>query len=78
MTVRFLGYDRKKWAKEWFWDGIKINMFLERVLLRVPNVLRNIQNNLAWERLDGIHGHKGEEAALTALKMIQVCRSLSA
>lgn len=28
----------------------------------------------AWERLGGHHGHKGEEAALTALKMIQFCR----
>ncbi|HRO43024.1 MAG TPA: 6,7-dimethyl-8-ribityllumazine synthase [Flavipsychrobacter sp.] len=28
----------------------------------------------AWERLGGVHGHKGEEAALTALKMIQICR----
>lgn len=26
----------------------------------------------AWERLGGIHGHKGEEAALTALKMIHL------
>lgn len=29
----------------------------------------------AWERLGGIHGHKGEEAALTALKMISLCRN---
>jgi len=29
----------------------------------------------AWERLGGIHGHKGEEAALTALKMIDFNRS---
>ncbi len=29
----------------------------------------------AWERLGGPHGHKGEEAALTALKMINFCRS---
>lgn len=28
----------------------------------------------AWERLGGPHGHKGEEAALTALKMIQFNR----
>lgn len=28
----------------------------------------------AWERLGGTHGHKGEEAALTALKMIALCR----
>lgn len=25
----------------------------------------------AWERLGGVHGHKGEEAAITALKMIK-------
>jgi len=30
----------------------------------------------AWERLGGVHGHKGEEAALTALKMIRVSRTL--
>jgi 6,7-dimethyl-8-ribityllumazine synthase len=30
----------------------------------------------AYERLGGIHGHKGEEAALTALKMIQVARAM--
>ncbi len=29
----------------------------------------------AWERLGGPHGHKGEEAALTALKMIHFCRT---
>lgn len=31
----------------------------------------------ALERIGGIHGHKGEEAAVTALKMIAVQRSLS-
>lgn len=30
----------------------------------------------AWERLGGAHGHKGEEAAITALKMIQFTRNL--
>lgn len=30
----------------------------------------------AWERLGGTHGHKGEEAALAALKMIALKRSL--
>lgn len=30
----------------------------------------------AWERLGGVHGHKGEEAAIAALKMIQLNRSL--
>lgn len=32
----------------------------------------------AWERLGGIHGHKGEEAAITALKMIRLNRSIAA
>jgi len=31
----------------------------------------------AWERLGGISGHKGEEAAITALKMIHISRSLT-
>ncbi len=30
----------------------------------------------AWERLGGEHGHKGQEAAITALKMIQYSRKL--
>ncbi len=29
----------------------------------------------AWERLGGAHGHKGEEAMITALKMIQISRA---
>jgi 6,7-dimethyl-8-ribityllumazine synthase len=35
-------------------------------------------NNMeqAQERLGGIHGHKGEEAAITALKMISLIRQL--
>lgn len=32
----------------------------------------------AWERLGGPHGHKGAEAAIAALKMIQLKRSLAA
>ena len=31
----------------------------------------------AWERLGGIHGHKGEEAAMAALKMIALRRQLA-
>lgn len=31
----------------------------------------------AWERLGGAHGHKGEEAAITALKMIQFAQNLN-
>lgn len=30
----------------------------------------------AWERVGGAHGHKGEEAALAALKMIALRRQL--
>ena len=30
----------------------------------------------AWERLGGTHGHKGREAAITALKMIRFSREL--
>ena len=32
----------------------------------------------ANERIGGKHGHKGEEAAVTALKMIALCRALDA
>lgn len=32
----------------------------------------------AWERLGGVHGHKGEEAAITALKLIHETRRLTA
>jgi 6,7-dimethyl-8-ribityllumazine synthase len=32
----------------------------------------------AKERIGGKHGHKGEEAAVTALKMIALCRALDA
>lgn len=32
----------------------------------------------AWERLGGAHGHKGEEAAIAALKMIQLNRTIKA
>ncbi len=31
----------------------------------------------ARERMGGKHGHKGEEAAITALKMIALCKALS-
>lgn len=30
----------------------------------------------AWERLGGIHGHKGEEAAITAIQMMQVNQTI--
>lgn len=36
-----------------------------------------VENNLqAVERIGGIHGHKGEEAAITAIKMIDLNRKI--
>lgn len=46
---------------------------------RVPvifGVLTLDNEEQAWERLGGAHGHKGEEAAIAALKMIQMKREL--
>jgi 6,7-dimethyl-8-ribityllumazine synthase len=49
------------------------------LLLNVPvifGVLTVDNEEQAWERAGGIHGHKGEEAAITALKMIGLNRKL--
>lgn len=40
----------------------------------IYGVLTLDNEDQAWERLGGAHGHKGEEAAITALKMIKMCR----
>lgn len=51
------------------------------LMLPVPvifGVLTLNNEKQAWERLGGKHGHKGEEAAITALKMIELCRKLNA
>lgn len=48
------------------------------ITLPIPvifGVLTLDNDQQAWERLGGIHGHKGEEAAITALKMIRLCRT---
>lgn len=54
-------------------DGIvQLNL-----MLPVPvifGVLTLDTTEQAWERLGGVHGHKGEEAALTALKMVRMVR----
>ena len=50
------------------------------LLLPVPTifgVLTVDSEEQAQERIGGIHGHKGEEAATTALKMISLVRSLN-
>lgn len=50
------------------------------VTLNIPVIFGVLTLNTeaeAWERLGGVHGHKGEEAAIAALKMIQFNRSIS-
>lgn len=49
------------------------------ILLPIPTIFGILTLNneaQAWERLGGIHGHKGEEAAITACKMIAMNRKL--
>jgi 6,7-dimethyl-8-ribityllumazine synthase len=43
------------------------------LLLQVPVIFGVLTVNTeaqAWERIGGVHGHKGEEAAVAAIKMI--------
>lgn len=50
------------------------------IMLPIPvifGVLTLDNEQQAWERLGGPHGHKGEEAAITALKMIYNSRLLN-
>lgn len=58
-------------------DGItQLNLTLP-----VPTIFGVLTVNAteqAHERLGGIHGHKGEEAGITAIKMIALCRKLAA
>jgi 6,7-dimethyl-8-ribityllumazine synthase len=42
----------------------------------VFGVLTLESDSQAWERLGGVHGHKGEEAAITSIKMIAQARRL--
>jgi 6,7-dimethyl-8-ribityllumazine synthase len=54
-------------------DGIlQLNLTLPIPVIFGVLTLEN--EGQAWERLGGTHGHKGEEAAITALKMIKLCR----
>jgi len=49
------------------------------LMLPIPvifGVLTLDNEEQAWERLGGAHGHKGEEAAITALKMIKNSRRI--
>ena len=56
-------------------DGImQLNLQIDvPVIFFLLTVLNEQQ---AIERIGGIHGHKGEEAAITALKMIQLNRAI--
>jgi len=52
-------------------DGIlQLNLMLPIPV--IFGVLTLDNEDQAWERLGGTHGHKGEEAAITALKMIRL------
>lgn len=54
-------------------EGItRLNLMLPIPVIFGVLTLDNEQQ--AWERLGGEHGHKGEEAAITALKMIKNSR----
>lgn len=55
-------------------DGI-LQLNLSLPIPVIFGVLTLDNDEQAWERLGGKHGHKGEEAALTALKMISLCRN---
>ena len=56
-------------------DGVlSLNMILDVSTIFGVLILDNEEQ--AWERTGGIHGHKGEEAAITALKMIELNRKL--
>jgi 6,7-dimethyl-8-ribityllumazine synthase len=57
-------------------DGVlSLNMMLE--VPTIFGVLTVNDEQQAKERVGGKHGHKGEEAAVTAIKMIQLNRSLN-
>jgi 6,7-dimethyl-8-ribityllumazine synthase len=56
-------------------DGImQLNLQIDVPV--VFGVLTVLNEQQAIERIGGKHGHKGEEAAITALKMIQLNRSI--
>ena len=56
-------------------DGI-MQLNLQSDVPVIFGVLTVLNEQQAIERIGGIHGHKGEEAAITALKMIQLNRAI--
>ena len=60
-------------------EGVTQGIMQLNLTLPVPTIfgLLTVENmQQAEERIGGIHGHKGEEAAITALKMISMSRGL--
>jgi 6,7-dimethyl-8-ribityllumazine synthase len=56
-------------------DGVlQLNLMLDVPVIFCVLTVNNEQQ--AMERIGGKHGHKGEEAAITALKMIELNRKL--
>lgn len=65
---------------EYVCDSVTQGLTTLNVTLDAPvifGVLTLDSEAQAWERLGGVHGHKGEEAALAALKMIALKRQLA-
>ena len=59
--------------------GITDGIMQLNITIDVPSIfgVLTVENEQqALDRIGGIHGHKGEEAALTAIKMIDLNRSL--
>lgn len=57
-------------------DGVtQLNLMLP--VPTVFGVLTVLDTHQAWARLGGAHGHKGNEAALTAIAMISLTKSIS-
>jgi 6,7-dimethyl-8-ribityllumazine synthase len=56
-------------------QGITQGIMQLNLMLEVPTIFGVLTVNTeaqAFERIGGIHGHKGEEAAITAIKMMQM------
>jgi 6,7-dimethyl-8-ribityllumazine synthase len=63
---------------EYICDAVKDGMVQLNLQLPIPSIFGVLTVNTqeqADERTGGIHGHKGEEAAVTALKMIALMQS---
>lgn len=57
-------------------DGVT-SLNLSLPVPTIFGVLTVLNQEQAWERLGGVHGHKGSEAALTAISMISMTQSLT-